>query len=148
MAQLFGALGITIGSAIAMGISRVLGDVVVRRCVPSPILARFDHLAGANGLWSFFLIFLLPLFPDDAVCFMAGLTRLPLHRLLLVCTLGRLPGIAVLTFAGSRVGGDATQAYLVLSTAKALAFGLWLFSEEFEALFGRADANQRGSTGS
>src|SRR5688500_11906345 len=49
---LLSVLGITIGSAIAMGISRVLGDVVVRRCVPSPILARFDHLASANGLWS------------------------------------------------------------------------------------------------
>ena len=75
------------------------------------------------------------------------MVRLPLHRLLLVCTLGRLPGIAVLTFAGSRVGGDATQAYLVLGTAMALAFGLWLFSEELEALFGRAGVSQRGSTG-
>ena len=80
-------LGLAIGSTIAMGSSRVLGEAVVRRFVPSQILVRFDHLAGANGMWSFFLIFLLPAFPDDAVCFMAGLTRLPLHRLLLVCTL-------------------------------------------------------------
>jgi uncharacterized membrane protein YdjX (TVP38/TMEM64 family) len=102
---LLSVLGLTIGSAIAMGSSRLLGETVVRRFVPAPILARFDHLAGANGLWSFFLIFLLPVFPDDAVCFMAGLTRLPLHRLLLVCALGRLPGIAVLTFVGAGVGG-------------------------------------------
>ncbi len=141
-------LGLAIGSAIAMGSSRFLGEAVVRRFVPSPILARFDHLIGANGVWSFFLIFLLPIFPDDAVCFMAGLTRLPLHRLLLVCALGRLPGIAVLTFVGAGGGGSATQAYMVLGVTMALAFGLWLFSEELEALFGRAGAIQRGTTGS
>jgi uncharacterized membrane protein YdjX (TVP38/TMEM64 family) len=138
---LLSVLGLAVGSALAMGIGRALGDVVVRRLVPSAILAKFDHLAGAGGLWSFFLIFLLPLFPDDAICFMAGLTRLPLHRLLIVCLLGRLPGIAVLTFTGSRVGADATQAYLVLGVAMALALVFWLFSEELETLLGRAAPN-------
>lgn len=139
---LLSLLGITIGSAIAMGSSRIFGDAVVRRFVPSPLLARFDHLADANGLWSFFLIFLLPLFPDDAICFMAGLTRLPLHRLLLVCALGRLPGIAVLTFTGSHMGSDATPAYIVLGVAMTLAAGVWLFSEELQALLGSASANR------
>ena len=78
---------------------------------------------------------------------MAGLTRLPLHRLLLVCGLGRLQGIAVLTFVGTSVGGATSQAYLVLGVAIVLAFGLWLFSEELEALFGRAGANQRQRLG-
>ena len=99
-------------------------------------------------MWSFFLIFLLPAFPDDAVCFMAGLTRLPLLHLLLVCTLGRLPGTAVLTFVGAGAGGGTTQAYLVLGAAMVLAFGVWLWSEELEALFGRAGANERAKTGS
>jgi uncharacterized membrane protein YdjX (TVP38/TMEM64 family) len=141
-------LGLVIGSAIAMGSSRVLGEAVVRRFVPPPILRRFDHLTGANGMWSFFLIFLLPAFPDDAVCFMAGLTRLPLLHLLLVCTLGRLPGIAVLTFVGAGAGGGTTLAYLVLGAAIVLAFGVWLWSEELEALFGRAGAKHRARTGS
>lgn len=134
------ALGLAIGSAIAMGSSRVLGEAVVRRFVPPSIMARFDHLIGATGLWSFFLIFLLPVLPDDAVCFIAGLTRLPLHRLLLVSTLGRLPGIAVVSFVGSGAGGGAAQSSLLLGVALALACGLWLFSEELEALFGKAGA--------
>ena len=133
---LLSLLGLVSGSAVAMVSSRVLGETVVRRFVPSSILSRFDHLTNANGIWSFFLIFLLLVFPDDAICFMAGLTRLPLHHLLLVCALGRLPGIAVLTFVGANVGGASTQAYLVLSIAMVLAFGIWLFSEEFESLVG------------
>ncbi len=145
---LLSMLGLAIGSASAMGSSRILGDVVVRRCVPSSLLTRFDQLAGANDLWSFFLIFLLPMFPDDAICFVAGLTRLPLHRLLLVCIMGRLPGTAVLTFigAGVGVGGGITAAYLVLGIAIVLAFGLWLFSEELESQVGRVRTDQRGNT--
>ena len=127
-------LGLAIGSAIAMGSSRLLGDTVVRRFVPAPILRRFDHLAGTSGLWSFFLIFLLPFFPDDAICFMAGLTQLPLHRLLLVSTLGRLPGVAVLSFVGAGEGG-AGQSYL-MGIVLVLAFAIWLFSDELEALVG------------
>lgn len=140
---LLSLLGLMVGSTIAMVSSRVLGESVVRRCVPASLLARFDHLIHANGTWSFFLIFLLPVFPDDAICFMAGLTQLPLHRLLLVCVLGRLPGIAVLTFVGSGVGGDTTPAYIVLGVAMVLAVGLWLFSEELEALVGRFGIAQR-----
>lgn len=141
-------LGLAIGSAIAMGSSRLLGDAVVRRFVPSRLLNRFDRLAGANGLWSFFLVFLLPAFPDDAICFMAGLTRFPLHRLLLVCILGRLPGTAVLAFVGAGVGGSTISAYLVLGVAMVLAFGLWLFSEEIESLVARIGVNQHRTTGS
>jgi uncharacterized membrane protein YdjX (TVP38/TMEM64 family) len=143
---LLSMIGLVIGSAIAMGSSRILGEAVVRRFVPAALLSRFDHLSNTNGLWSFFLIFLLPVFPDDAVCFMAGLTRLPLHRLLLVCVLGRLPGTATLTFVGSGVGNDMTQAYVVLGTGIVLAFGVWLFSEELETLVSRASANPRGTT--
>jgi uncharacterized membrane protein YdjX (TVP38/TMEM64 family) len=142
---LLSILGLTIGSAIAMASSRLLGGTVVRRCVPSTVLAWFDRLAGINSLWSFFLIFLLPAMPDDAVCFLAGLTRLPLHHLLLVCVLGRLPGIAVLTFAGNSLGSDTTIAYLVFGGGMALALVLWLFSEELESFL--HTTHQRGSTG-
>ncbi len=139
-------LGLVVGSTIAMVSSRVLGEAVVRRFVPLSILARLDHLIGANGLWSFFLIFLLPVFPDDAVCFMAGLTRLPLTRLLLVCALGRLPGTAVLTFVGAGVDGNTTQAYLVLGAATTLAVGIWLFSDELETYLDRIRTKSRGTT--
>jgi uncharacterized membrane protein YdjX (TVP38/TMEM64 family) len=145
---LLSVLGLAIGSAIAMASSRILGNTVVRRLVPAAILARFDRLAGVNSVWSFFLIFLLPAMPDDAVCLLAGLTRLPLHRLLLVCIAGRLPGIAVLTFAGSRAEQGGTAAYLVLGAGMALAVLVWLFSDEVESLVRRVGGTRSPSPGS
>lgn len=129
--------GLTIGSAIAMSSSRLLGATLVRRFVPAAVLAKWDHLIDAGGTWNFFMIFLLPVFPDDAVCFLAGLTRLPLPRLLLVCVLGRLPGMAVLTFVGANVGSNALYANVVLGVAMLAACALWLYSDEIEAVFAR-----------
>lgn len=125
-------LGLTIGSGIALGLARLFGEQIVRRLVPESIFARFDSLVREGGLWNFFLIFLLPALPDDAVCLLAGLTRLPLAKLLLVCVVGRLPGMAVLTFVGANVGTHPALANVLLSAALGVAIVLWFFSEEVE----------------
>lgn len=127
-------VGLTLGSLGAIGIGRVLGEQVVRKLLPQSVLAKFDYLIEKGGLWNFFLIFLLPALPDDAVCLIAGLTRLSVWKLMLVCVLGRLPGLAVLTFVGASVGGNMLIANVVLAVAMAAACVVWLWSEEIEAL--------------
>ena len=126
-------VGLAAGSFLAIGLGRLLGRGVVRRFMPQRHLDRFDTLVGGGGLWNFFLIFLLPAFPDDAACFLAGLTRLPLPGLVGVALLGRLPGMAVLAFIGASAGEASTAAYVVLGVALVLSAGLWLYSEEMEA---------------
>lgn len=130
-------LGLATGSFIAMGLGRLFGKRVVRRLVPQTLLEKFDYLASSGGLWNFFMMFLLPALPDDAICFIAGLTRLRLSHLLLVCLLGRLPGMAVLVFVGSSVGGSMVIANIVFAVAMIGAFGLWLYSDEAEEYFHR-----------
>jgi uncharacterized membrane protein YdjX (TVP38/TMEM64 family) len=64
--------------------------------------ATFDRYAGVvsahGGLW-LFLIYLLPLLPDDAICAVAGLSRISFRRFLLLSTVGRLPGSVLSVFA-------------------------------------------------
>jgi len=125
--------GLALGTLLAIGLARLLGEGVVRRFVPKKHLERFDAQVGGDGLWNFFFIWLLPVFPDDAACFLAGLTRLPLWQLVGVALLGRLPGMAVLAFVGASAGRASTTAYVVLGFALALSVVLWLFSDEVEA---------------
>jgi uncharacterized membrane protein YdjX (TVP38/TMEM64 family) len=125
-------IGLAIGSAIAMAIGRLLGERMVRKFVPAELLRRFDHLVAEGGLANFFMIYLLPAFPDDAICFMAGMTRLPIWQLILVCLLGRLPGMAVLLYVGASVGRDTVIANVLLVVAMVAAAILWLYSEEAE----------------
>lgn len=129
--------GLGMGSALAMGLGRVLGERLVRRVVPARILEKFDYLIAEGGLWNFFMLFLLPALPDDAICFIAGLTRWRIWQLLVACLLGRLPGMAVLTFVGASVGGDMAIANVLLAVASVAAGILWLYSDEAEAFFAR-----------
>jgi len=123
-------IGLAMGSFLAIGLSRLLRDHVVQKFVPQSILEKFDYLIDKGGLMTFFMIFLLPAFPDDAVCFIAGLTRLSLWKLVAVCVIRRLPGMAVLTFAGTAVDSDLQIAQIILSIAMVISVLIWFFEEE------------------
>lgn len=126
-------LGLAIGSLLAIGLSRFLRDYLVQKFVPQAVLEKFDYLIGKGGLMTFFMIFLLPAFPDDAVCFIAGLTRIKIWQLVVVCVIGRLPGMAVLTFAGTAVDSDLQIAQIILSIAMVISVLIWFFEEEITA---------------
>lgn len=132
--------GLAIGSSIAMSLGRLFGVQIVRRFVPADLMAKLDNLICQGGLWNFFVIFLLPALPDDAVCFVAGMTRLSLWKLLLVMLLGRLPGMAVLCFVGTSAGEGWSGGWIVFAIAMSVSFALWLYSDELETrVFGAAD---------
>jgi uncharacterized membrane protein YdjX (TVP38/TMEM64 family) len=125
-------LGLAVGSGIAVAVGRLLGVAVVRRLVPPRLLARFDGLIDEAGVGTFLLIFLLPVFPDDAVCFMAGLTRLPIWQVVLVSAIGRLPSMAGLTYLGATGGRLPAPVTAALAIGAVAAVALWLYSEEVE----------------
>ncbi len=130
-------LGNAVGSLAAMLLTRFFGERVMRPFVPQHIQERFDATIHRGGLENFFMLFLLPGTPKDAICFMAGVTRLPLWKLMLANTLGRLPGLAVLTFTGAAADADLFTVKLVFGAGLALALLAWLFDEEIKERLGR-----------
>lgn len=127
-------LGLVIGSLIAMSLARLLGISLVRKVVPESIIQRFDSVISDGGYMTFFMIFLLPALPDDAVCFLAGLTKLKLLPLSIVCLLGRAPGMAVLSLTGAGFADGLTLWVEVLfGVMMVLSVVLWLFWEIIEA---------------
>ena len=126
-------LGLVIGSLIAMSLARLLGISLVRKIVPEPVIQRFDSVISDGGYMTFFMIFLLPALPDDAVCFLAGLTKLKLLPLSLVCLLGRAPGMAVLSLTGAGFADGLTLwAEILFGVMMVLSVLLWLFWEIIE----------------
>lgn len=94
--------GLMIGTALALWLSRQIGRPLVERWVSPDLVARVDAYAERRGSLIFFLIFLIPFLPDDACCLAAGLTHVPLRKLLLAALLGRFPGVLVSTYLGAR----------------------------------------------
>ncbi|MBP5212686.1 MAG: TVP38/TMEM64 family protein, partial [Pyramidobacter sp.] len=126
-------LGLALGSAIAMVLARAFGTAFVRRFVPRGVMERFDSLIEQGGYTTFFMIFLLPALPDDAVCFIAGLTKLKLLPLSLVCLLGRAPGMAVLSLVGAQLtAGVSPGVKLLFAALMIVSVPLWLFWEVIE----------------
>ena len=126
-------LGLVIGSLIAMTLARLLGISLVRRIVPDSIIQQFDKVISEGGYMTFFTIFLLPALPDDAVCFLAGLTKLKLFPLSIVCLLGRAPGMLVLSLTGAGFADGLTLWVEILFAVMMIASVLlWLFWEVIE----------------
>ncbi len=128
-------LGLSIGSFLAMLVGRFAGTTIVRRFIPTAIVVEFDTLINRGGVFNFFMIFLLPAFPDDAICFVAGLTQIKLSRLLLASFFGRLPGMAVLAFVGSQAEQAGQQANILFLASMIIAFVVWFFDKELKDFF-------------
>ena len=127
-------LGLVIGSFIAMSGARIFGFSLVRKIVPEKIIKQFDNVTTNGGYMTFFMIFLLPALPDDAVCFLAGLTKLKLLPLTIVSLIGRAPGMAVLSLTGAGfASGFTLKVEILFAVMMVLSVILWLFWEYIEA---------------
>ena len=118
--------GMLLGSTCVFLLARHWGRPLATRMVGEATLDRYADIAIANGGFWLFLVFLLPLLPDDAVCVVAGLSRISFRRFLALSLVGRLPGAALSVFASSQLLAAPICAWLtagvVLLLGMALAF--------------------------
>lgn len=97
---LWSTIGLTIGSFAAFLLGRTLGRPVVDKFVPQHTMARFDYLLHHKGAFIVFLLFLIPGFPKDTLCWFLGLGHLNNREFLVISTTGRLLGTVLLTLGG------------------------------------------------
>lgn len=111
--------GVVVGSAVAIGLTRRYGRPYAESVVDDGTLAEFDAVVDEAGEAGLLIAFLLPVFPDDALCFAAGLTEIPMRRLLVLVLVGRTP-----TFVAAAVLGDAVATADTTLVALLLAAGV------------------------
>jgi uncharacterized membrane protein YdjX (TVP38/TMEM64 family) len=94
-------VGLTLGSIVAFLLSRTFGRPAVDRFVDPKTMDRFDFLLHHKVAFLVFLLFLLPGFPKDYLCYILGLGHLSLLEFVVIGASGRLLGTVMLTFGGS-----------------------------------------------
>jgi uncharacterized membrane protein YdjX (TVP38/TMEM64 family) len=123
-----------IGSWLAFIFARWAGQPLVERIVSPKVLQRFDYLMAHKGVLIAFLLFLIPGFPKDYLCYILGLGHMSLKTFLVISTAGRLLGTILLTIQGSLV---REKNYLVLCIVIGVSvLGLliaYLYREKIEA---------------
>lgn len=88
-------------SQLAYALARWAGRPFVSRLVSPELLHRWEGIAEEKGLPFFTIAFVLPMFPTDAMNFVAGLSGLSPRKFLAANILGRLPSAVILTLIGS-----------------------------------------------
>ncbi len=97
----YSTIGLTIGSWVAFMLARLLGRPIVERIASRETIARYDYVMQHKGLLLAFLMFLIPGFPKDILCYILGLGHMRLRDFLIISATGRLLGTVLLTMGGT-----------------------------------------------
>lgn len=132
---LYSMMGLIIGSYFAFRLSRKFGRPFVEKIVDKRTLNKFDNISGKRGPFILFLIYLLPFLPDDAVCYIAGLTKIKITHLVIISAIGRFPGFMVLSIVGAGFASDnSVFSMILLASLMIISFLIYLFRNRLEKL--------------
>jgi len=133
MGTLYSTVGLVIGSVVAFYLARLLGRPFVERFVKPSVIGKYNHFLEHKGLFISFLLFLIPGFPKDTLCYILGLSHMKTGNFLVISTCGRLLGTILLSIQGTSVRAHQDTVFFVMlgiMTVIALfgyfQVGLWL----------------------
>ena len=92
---------VVIASQIAFVMAQKAGRPIVNRFVDAATVDKWSAIAEKKGFLFFTIAFVLPVFPTDAMNFVAGLSGMSGWKFLAASALGRFPSIVLLTLVGS-----------------------------------------------
>lgn len=128
--------GLVIGSLLAFLIAKKLGRPFVEKLFKKETIEKIDKKFLKYGLFPLFLIYLLPAFPDDAICFVAGLSKIKTRDFIFISTIGRMPGFLVLNLIGAGLISKENQkiAFLAFIILCLISFVFYLKKDKIEKL--------------
>ena len=99
-AALLSLAGILLGSVFAFWLGRVFGRKLVSFMVGKDTCNKWaDFLTNAK--YSFFIMMILPMFPDDVLCLVAGITNMSWTFFVVTNLIARPIGVVMTCYLGS-----------------------------------------------
>jgi len=118
-------LSLVIGGELAYILARKYGRQFAERWIAPDVLSRWDNASLGQGIGFFSIMLVMPLVPNDAMCYVAGLGKITHRKFVIANLLGR--GMAcVLTSAAGALGGNLPwQGWAIIIMAFVLIGILW-----------------------
>ncbi len=110
---IYSTIGLTIGSWIAFMLARFFGEPLLENVVDKEVFQKFEHFMEHKGLLVSFLLFLIPGFPKDYLCYIMGVSLIPTGTFIVISTAGRVFGTTMLSITGA-FAGNGQYSYLIL----------------------------------
>jgi uncharacterized membrane protein YdjX (TVP38/TMEM64 family) len=126
-------LSLVAGGELAYLLARKYGRPFAERWIAPDVLSRWDKSAQGQGIGFFAVMLVMPLVPNDAMCYVAGLGSISHRRFSIANLLGR--GMAcVLTSAAGALGGSLSwQGWAVLILLFVLVGVAWQIGKHCNA---------------
>jgi len=105
---------LVVGGELAFVLARRYGRPFAERWVSPQALSRWDKAAKGQGITFFSLSLVLPLVPNDAMCYVAGLGTISRPRFITANMLGRGMACALTSAAGAFGGEISWQIWVVI----------------------------------
>jgi uncharacterized membrane protein YdjX (TVP38/TMEM64 family) len=97
---IYNLIGKVIGTLIAFYLGRKFGRKIIQRLVKPQNLKKYDKIFE-KGKGILFLMYFLPLFPDDELSYLAGFSSMKLKTFIPLMVLGHVGGALGLAILGS-----------------------------------------------
>jgi uncharacterized membrane protein YdjX (TVP38/TMEM64 family) len=140
----YSTIGLTVGSWLAFMLARFAGRPLVEKLVKPETINRYDYVMKHKGMFLAFLMFLIPGFPKDILCYLLGLGHMRQRDFLVVSTSGRLLGTVLLTMEGSFLRDKHYAAFFtVLGISVIVVLLVMIYRENIERWFRSIRIEQR-----
>ncbi len=101
---IYSLIGIMLGASFDFAFARLVGRPLIGKLMGWRTLERVDELLQSRrGRSAFFLLFLTPGMPKDAMSYAAGLTKIGFREFMVISGLGRSPALLFSTLFGSQL---------------------------------------------
>ena len=141
---IYSMIGLILGSWLAFSLARIFEKVAVEKFVSEETRKRFDYLVEHEGVILSFILFLLPGFPKDALCYILGLTPMHLGIFLIISTIGRIPGTLMATLQGAKAFEHQYYTFGILMGASGLVILVfYIYHEEIHNLVKKLKREKR-----
>jgi uncharacterized membrane protein YdjX (TVP38/TMEM64 family) len=140
----YSMIGLMLGSWAAFSLARIFEKIAVEKFVSERTRKKFDYLVEHEGVILSFILFLLPGFPKDALCYILGLTPMHLGIFLIISTIGRIPGTLIATLQGAKAFEHQYYTFGILLGGSALVIlAFYIYHEEIHHLVKKLKGEKR-----
>jgi uncharacterized membrane protein YdjX (TVP38/TMEM64 family) len=122
--------GVLIGSAVAFSLSKRYGRSFVENVIHEDVIERFDGFVDTVGVPGLFAFVIIPGLPDDAICFLSGLTKWSLPTFMGVIAVGRLPAYVLTVYAGGELASGRFLSAMALVGLVVAASAVGYYKQE------------------
>lgn len=103
LGAILGTVGNIIATTIIILLTKKYGRPLVNRLTSEDSMNRYKQMINNADVYPFAILVVLPVIPDDLVCYAAGLSMVDKYRLIVAISIARTPGMITLAIFGNNL---------------------------------------------